>query len=281
MIVVARPYFTSQQLHELRVYKSVVIQSHIRGWFARTQAKRLRTEKEETTREMKMQESRRQEEHEKKRQKEIERRTHPRTTQDFTTLYNELETWRLQETKKIKESSMTKEEKQLSLQELLKKETKLLQTIHKLQNAANKENKERRVKNFLESMTAHKKWGASGTTVETPFTVCAKQLMHLYNGLQLKGLTIDERLDILLPVKWAVKAFSCPLTREIVELVDREADILNRGRPSKSLEGQRQQLSNLFLQFIETPEFNPEAIHHQPVSLEYAIRPLVKLDTKR
>lgn len=31
--------------------------------------------------------------------------------------------------------------------------------------------------------------------------------------------------------------FECALTREIVELIDREADLLNRGRKEKSLEG--------------------------------------------
>ncbi|KUF86901.1 hypothetical protein AM588_10002334 [Phytophthora nicotianae] len=56
-----------------------------------------------------------------------------------------------------------------------------------------------------------------------------------------------------------VQEFDCALTRELVELIDREADMLSRGRKEKSLEGLRKRLTNLFLQFIETPEFNPEA----------------------
>ena len=56
----------------------------------------------------------------------------------------------------------------------------------------------------------------------------AKELMELYNGLRLPLLTIDERLDVLLHVKWTVKEFDCNLTRDIVELIDREADMLNR-----------------------------------------------------
>ena len=50
-------------------------------------------------------------------------------------------------------------------------------------------------------------------------------------------MTIDERLDILVNTKWTVKEWDCNLTREIVELIDREADMLNRGRPLKSLDG--------------------------------------------
>ena len=71
--------------------------------------------------------------------------------------------------------------------------------------------------------------------------------MDIYNGLKLKNITIDERLDILLNTKWTVKEWDCNITREIVELIDREADMLNRGRPENSLEGLRQRLCNLFL----------------------------------
>ena len=89
------------------------------------------------------------------------------------------------------------------------------------------------------------------TEVHTPFSTRAKELMDLYNGLRLPFLSVDERLDVLLHTKWTVKEFDCNLTREIVDLIDREADMLNRGRSESSLEGLRKRLSNLFLQFIE------------------------------
>merc|ERR1711871_306554 len=76
------------------------------------------------------------------------------------------------------------------------------------------------------------------------------------------------RLDVLLHVKWTVKEFDCNLTRELVDLIDREADMLNRGRPEKSFVGLRRRMANLFLQFIETPEFNPEAMRFQKVPRE-------------
>jgi hypothetical protein len=64
--------------------------------------------------------------------------------------------------------------------------------------------------------------------VHTPQTVRAAELQQLYRGLVLPNLTVDERLDVLLHVKWAAKEFDCKLTRELVELIDREADLLNR-----------------------------------------------------
>ena len=58
---------------------------------------------------------------------EIERRMHPKKFKDFDVLYNELEAWRLNETKKIKVSTeLNEEEKGLALQQLLNKETKIL-----------------------------------------------------------------------------------------------------------------------------------------------------------
>ena len=70
--------------------------------------------------------------------------------------------------------------------------------------------------------------------------------MSIYNGLKLKKITIDERLDILLRTKWTVKEWDTNIAKEIVELIDREADMLNRGRPETSLDG----MYIIFIKFI-------------------------------
>ena len=188
---------------------------------------------------------------------------HPKKGKDFDILYNELEVWRLNETKKIKGSQeLDEEEKRLALQQLLHKETKILQQIDRLKIQAGGKNKTEKITNFLRAMSDPKLWLRTDgryTEVHTPYSTRAKELMDLYNGLRLPFLSTDERLDVLLHTKWTVKEFDCTLSREIVDLIDREADMLNRGRGEASLEGLRKRLSNLFLQFIETPEFNPEA----------------------
>jgi hypothetical protein len=188
---------------------------------------------------------------------------HPKKGKDFDILYNELEVWRLNETKKIKGSQeLDEEEKRLALQQLLHKETKILQQIDRLKIQAGGKNKTEKITNFLRAMSDPKLWLRTDgryTEVHTTYSTRAKELMDLYNGLRLPFLSTDERLDVLLHTKWTVKEFDCNLSREIVDLIDREADMLNRGRGEASLEGLRKRLSNLFLQFIETPEFNPEA----------------------
>ena len=131
-----------------------------------------------------------------------------------------------------------------------------------LTSVALKHGHQQRVNRMLELMSKPKLWELGTGEVQevhTASTERAQELMELYQGLNDTGLTIDERLDVLLNTKWTAKDFDCPLTRDIVELCDREAEMLNRGRNESTLSGLRKRLSNLFLQFVETPEFNPEA----------------------
>ena len=137
---------------------------------------------------------------------------------------------------------MEPEVKKEALKQLLHKETELLQTIDRLKINAEKLNKQDKIQKFLSSMANPKVWKRSDlryTEVHTPFTTRAKELMEIYNGLRLTNVPLDERLDILLNTKWTVKEFECDLTKEIVDLIDREADMLNRGRGEGSLEGNK------------------------------------------
>lgn len=44
----------------------------------------------------------------------------------------------------------------------------------------------------------------------------------------------------------------------MVDLIDREVDLMTRGVKAASLEGLRKRICTLFLQYIKTPAFNPE-----------------------
>ena len=71
--------------------------------------------------------------------------------------------------------------------------------------------------------------------VQTPETNRAKELLDLFNALHAPFQSIEQRLDVLLNVKWTVNEFDVPLSRDIKELVDREADLLNRGRAANTM----------------------------------------------
>lgn len=75
--------------------------------------------------------------------------------------------------------------------------------------------------------------------MDTPGTIRAQELRDIFNSLSMKYLTQDERLDILLTVKHTVKEHDCKLSEEIIELIDREADLLMRGVKQSNVEGMR------------------------------------------
>lgn len=92
-------------------------------------------------------------------------------------------------------------------------------------------------------MAGPKRWVAFDgrtTEVDTPYTIRAKQLKDLYLTLSVgEGqLGQEERLDALLSLKTTVGEHDCRLTREITELVDREAELMQRGMKEASLKGQ-------------------------------------------
>lgn len=58
---------------------------------------------------------------EKLRRSEVGRRMRPRTTEDFEVLYNELESWRLQQTRAIQAANLTPGDRRAALQALLHK----------------------------------------------------------------------------------------------------------------------------------------------------------------
>lgn len=231
--VAPRPYVTAAEVWALKERKAIVIQRYTRGWFARRRAARLRADKRAREESARAEAERRAESEEARTLREIQRRMHPKTREDFEILRSEVEKWRDQETRRIKGLGLDADQEHLSLEELLYKETKLLQTIDRLKVQAQDEIRAGKVEVVLQSMAAPRKWAVGdGSVVEvhTPFTTRARELMQLYQGLTLPVSTVDARLNVLLHVKYTVKEFDCSLTREIVDLVDREADLLNRVR---------------------------------------------------
>jgi hypothetical protein len=118
-------------------------------------------------------------------------------------------------------------------------------------------------------MTKPKIWtqklAGTVTQVETPEISRNKELVNLFRLLDMGNHTKpDERMEILLKLKWEIKIFDSALTRELNDLIDREADMLNRKRPADSLSGLRKRISALFLRFISDPTFNPGAVTNLP-----------------
>jgi hypothetical protein len=269
-VILSRPYFTADELEALRDNKAREVQCFLRQCFAWRRVRRLREAKADQVEQEQRQAAEKAAKEQAEHAAQIQRRMHPRTKADFAVLFAELEAWRLHETARIKESAgLSAEEVAVALQELLHKEVKLLQTIDRLKITAARENKWARTHASLEAMASPKEWSSregDRIEVDTPFTTRAKELVDLYNGLLLRSLPRAQRVDVLLHVKYTVKEFDCALSRDIVDLIKREEDLLRRQRSEQSLEGLRRRLQNLFLHFVNTPQFNPEAANFQRVA---------------
>jgi CHAT domain-containing protein len=231
-VMTSTKYFDADEWEGKLLSVILYLQKMMRGFFAR-KTKRLYKEQERKKQEEKEsveEEERRKEEIRNKR--EIERRMHPKSNQDFSLLKKELEMWVKNETIRIKSSNLNEEDKTLALQELLHKEISLLQTIEKLKISANKENKTEKISNFLEKMSADKEWvrhDGHPIFVETPLTKTAEKLEEQFKNLNL--------LEFKKLMEGYYQENKCVLIQEIISLIERESDMLQRGRPESSLEG--------------------------------------------
>lgn len=182
-VLVARPYFTAAELHDLKIKKvtllssswngkltytqAVKIQCMVRKFFAKRKVRTLRQEKQERQQGILQQQEAKRQEAADLRIQEIERRRNPRTKEDFNILYKELEgiaatflcrrsdtntAWRKQETARIEAQNLSSEERKAVMYALLQKETKLLQTIDKLKQNASAVNKHVRIESNLDKV---------------------------------------------------------------------------------------------------------------------------------
>ena len=235
-ILCAKKYFTAAEFLELHKRKTLVLQCHWRGYKAREATWRKRQRVYERRRAEAEEEELRKAVERRREDFEIERRLNPKSKKDFELLYNELDAWREKEVEKSSHA------------EVLAKETKALQTIDRLKARAATAHKAKRVDTILQLMAQPKKWqSSSGETreVATAFTTRAAELKDLYGALILKKQHVDDRLEVLTNVEVTVEEFDCPLSQAIVDLCDREADLLTRNRPTKHLTGLRQRIANL------------------------------------
>uniref|UniRef100_A0A8C6X4U2 IQ motif and ubiquitin domain containing n=1 Tax=Naja naja TaxID=35670 RepID=A0A8C6X4U2_NAJNA len=259
-LIEPKPYVTADEYHARRLKATIVIQTYCRRWLAIQWVNKLKEQLRLRLEWERQEELRKQREREEKLLREYNRRMHPKTKDDFELLYHALELWRKEELEGIN-NTFTGAERKAALCGLLEKETHLIACIGRHKMNVLEDNHEKAILSFLEKCAEPKKWKAfDGRTTEmdTQFTLRARELLGIYRSISMKDLPQDERLDVLLTLKHTVKEHECKLTQEIVELIDREADLMMRAVKECNLQGLRQRICTLFLQYIKTPLFNPE-----------------------
>nr|XP_046251051.1 IQ and ubiquitin-like domain-containing protein [Scatophagus argus] len=253
-------YITAEEYHDRRLRAVIRLQSFARRWLARQEVDRLRRERDRRMAWLEVQERRRKEEKEEQLRDRRQRWMNPERREDFNLLYQALERWRSEEEQRIN-SSLRGAERKEALCSLLKQEMQLIADIGRHRIAAQSKNYDKAVRNFLDKCAAPHRWrAADGRMIEmdSEHTIRAKQLRDLYSELSVSAASQEQRLQVLMTLKHTVKEHECQLTRDIVDLIDREVDLMTRGVKAASLEGLRTRISTLFLQYIKTPAFNPE-----------------------
>ncbi|XP_069812186.1 IQ motif and ubiquitin-like domain-containing protein isoform X2 [Dendropsophus ebraccatus] len=272
-LIEPKKYVTADEFHTRRLKAVITIQTYFRRFHAKGVVQQLREEKRLRFEWEEKEESRKRKEKEERLRKEYERRMNPKSKEDFELLYHALELWRKEEVEQINQNYSGAERK-AALCALLEQETQLISSIGRHKIDAGEENQQRAIQDLLNKCCEPKRWKAfdgKTTEMDTQFTIRARELRDIYNSINTKYFTHDERLDALLTLKHTVKEHNCKLTQEIVELIDREADLLMRGVQNCNLEGLRKRISTLFMQYIKTPTFNPEITRMLKVPQDSAV----------
>ncbi|XP_009698666.1 PREDICTED: IQ and ubiquitin-like domain-containing protein, partial [Cariama cristata] len=253
-------YLTAEEYHKRRLEAVIVLQTYFRRWRAINVVQNLREEKRLRLAWEAQEELRRKKEKEEKLRKEHERRLNPKTKEDFELLYNSLELWRQEETERINRT-LTGAERKAAFCGLLEQEAQLIASIGRHKLNADEENRQKAILHFLDKCAQPKRWKAYDgkiTEMDTQYTLRARELSEIYSSISMNDIPKDERIDVLLTLRRTVKEHECKLTQEIVELIDREIDLMSREVKECNLEGLRKRICTLFLQYIKTPKFNPE-----------------------
>nr|XP_033813944.1 IQ and ubiquitin-like domain-containing protein [Geotrypetes seraphini] len=253
-------YVTAAQYHARRLKAVIIIQTYFRRFHAKRIVQELRLQKMRRLEWELEEEIRKKKEREDRIRIEYERRMNPKTRKDFELLFHILELWRLEELDHINKT-YTGAERKAVLCALLEQEAEFIASIGRHRQDANEGNEQLAIQFFLNKCSEPKRWIAFDgkcTEMYTQYTLRAQHLQDIYISLNIKYLTCDERLDVLLTLKHTMKEYDCKLSQDIIELIDREADLMMRGVKDCNLEGLRKRISTLFLEYIKTPLFNPE-----------------------
>ncbi|XP_076588894.1 IQ motif and ubiquitin-like domain-containing protein isoform X1 [Chaetodon auriga] len=259
-LVAPGDYITADEHHGRRLRAVIRLQTFARRWLAWQEVERLRGERDRRLAWLELQERRRKEEKEEQLRDRRQRWRNPQRREDFNLLYHALEKWRHEEEQRIN-SSLRGAERKAALCSLLEQETQLIASIGRHRIAVHGSNYDKAVRTLLDKSAAPHRWrAADGRLIEmdSQHTLRARELRDLYNSLNQSTVSQDQRVQVLTALKHTAKEHACQLTRDIVDLIDREVDLMTRGVKAASLEGLRKRISTLFLQYIKTPAFNPE-----------------------
>ena len=200
--------------------------------------------------------------------------TYPKTRADFDMLYAMVEKWRKTQVDRISKLK-TEAPKKAELCAVLEKEIKLLEAIEVHRIAVCKKQKEIKNLKFMEKVSAPVTWtGYRGMTVkmDTLKTQRARELKELYHSLSRQDLNYEDRIELLISLKHALRMQTSTLTEELISLINQECEMIVRGVKAKDLDYLRQRIEFLFQEYFKDPYFNPEMAKYDPTFCKDLLR---------
>jgi hypothetical protein len=183
---------------------------------------------------------------------QLQKRLNPTKQEDFAALQAELLQWRRREERKILITCANKERKRELTKALLIKETYLLRKIEALKNVVHRKVKAKKVEQSISNMAQPRTW--CDVTVETPETSLAREMKEMYDDVRKKVEKMPARIELLQRIKVFLHRmhFSTPIAKDILVLVNRELEIIQRDTElgNDVLEGMRTRLTNLFAKLL-------------------------------
>ncbi|XP_009561881.2 IQ and ubiquitin-like domain-containing protein isoform X1 [Cuculus canorus] len=253
-------YLTADEYHKRRLEAVIVLQTYFRRWHAINVVQNLREKKRLRLEWEAQEELRKKKEKEERLRREQEGKLNPKTKEDFELLYQALEIWKQEETERINRT-LTGAERKAALCGLMEQEAQLIASIGRRKLNGDEENRQKMILRFLDKCAQPRRWRAYDgkiTEMDTSYRIHARELFEIYSSVSRNDIPKDERISVLLTLRRTVEKHKCKLSQEIMELIDREFDLMSREVKECNLEGLRKRICTLFLRYIKTPLFNPE-----------------------
>ncbi|XP_059053454.1 IQ and ubiquitin-like domain-containing protein [Achroia grisella] len=259
-IIIPKPYETYEQMifRLKHNHYAAIIQRAFRRYQFREKCRRWIHECMERIDRIKEEDRLEREAMERRLRRDLITKTFPKTREDFDQLYSMVDRWKHAEIARISQLH-SKGPKIAEFTLLLDKEVELLRCIEAYRVKVKEDSKKIKEKKFLEEISKPVAWfGRDGKliTMDTVEIQKARKLKELYNSFIRDDMTVRERMELLVDMKFALQEFRYPLAEEIIILLDRECDLLVRRCDEYQLEFLRRRIAASLFQLIKTSELN-------------------------
>ncbi|XP_050667058.1 IQ and ubiquitin-like domain-containing protein [Leptidea sinapis] len=259
-IVIPKPYETYDEMITRlnHAHYATVIQRSFRHYQFRQKVHNWLNQCMERIRKIKEEERLEREAIERRLKRDLITKTYPKTREDFDQLYSMVDRWKHAEIARISQLH-SKGPKIAEFTLLLDKEVELLRCIEDYRIKVKEDVRKIKEKKFLEELSKPVAWyGRDGKliTMDTIEIQRARKLKELYCSFLRDDMETNERMELLVDMKYALQEFRHPLAEDIISLLDRECDLLIRRCNDHQLAFLRRRISTSIFQLLKTSELN-------------------------